>query len=369
MLKVLIVILAAAVLAAVPAVRGTAEGRQITALTEVTKWGQMPMAFEVAGQALPEGVGPGDFTISGKAAGWGSSTATHPFSCGVKTVTAGENGWTLVPDGFPEKYFYVRQMEVACEGHPELSFTLEDIGNTVTPVADRFDTVEDEATRLTARVFVPDTDKPCPVVIVFHGYGDTENLLTYRTAVAWAEPEAQAVRPCTVIAPVISDGLYPSSFSRAKAFEGVMGLVDRLIAEGKADPDRIYVMGNSFGGMSSLEMAEQYPDRIAAVLALCPALNYSPQGMKGLSEVTGIPVTIAQADRDETIPSDVGRTAAKMMTDAGNGQVRLVIYSDEEMEAAGAKHGSEQTYSFHHVELAVMEDESYAEWLFSQRRP
>ena len=38
------------------------------------------------------------------------------------------------------------------------------------------------------------------------------------------------------------------------------------------------------------------------------------------------------------------------------------------MEAAGAVKGYEQVYSFHHVELAVMEDEAYMEWMFSQTR-
>ncbi len=366
MLKILFCALAAAALT-VQAIPGTAESREITARTEVTKWGQMPVAFEVKGQALPEGVPAGDFTITGEAASWGTE-ATHPFLCGVKSVSAAEDGWTLVPDAFPEKYFYVRKMDVTCSSHPELSFSMEEIGRTVTPVADSFETVEDPECRMKARVFMPETGEPCPVVIVFHGYGDTENLLTYRTAAAWAEPSFQAEHSCIVIAPVIDNMLYGSEFARASVIKGVMKLADRLVEEGKADPGRIYVMGNSFGGMSSFELAELFPGRIAGILALCPALNYSPQGMKRLPELADVPVFIAQAENDETISSEVGKTAAKMLEDAGNTQVRLRIYSDAEMEAAGARFGSEETYSFHHVELAVMEDSSYAEWLFSQKR-
>ena len=366
MLKLMVGLLAASVLAALSA-GGVAEGREITARTEVTKWGQLPVAFEVAGQRLPEGIGPGDFTITGEAAAW-ETTATHPFSCGVKEVSATADGWTLVPDAFPEKYFYVRGMAVACDADPALSFSLEDVTRTITPVADDFDTVEEPEFRMKARVFMPSAQAPCPVVIVFHGYGDTDNLLTYRTAVSWAEPAVQAVRPCIVVAPVIDSMFYGTPNARARIMEGVMKLVDRLVAEGKADPGRIYAMGNSFGGMSSFELAELYPDRIAGILALCPALNYSPQGMSRLAELTDIPVWIAQAENDETIPSDVGRTAAKMLEDAGNTRVRLRLYTDAEMEAAGAKHGSSETYSFHHVELAVLEDDAYAEWLFSQKK-
>ena len=44
------------------------------------------------------------------------------------------------------------------------------------------------------------------------------------------------------------------------------------------------------------------------------------------------------------------------------------LHTDAEMEAAGAVHGQEQTYSFHHAELALLENEDYAEWLFSFKR-
>ena len=145
-----------------------------------------------------------------------------------------------------------------------------------------------------------------------------------------------------------------------------MEYVDELDEAGIVDPNRIYLMGNSFGGMTSLEMAEEYPDRIAAVLALCPALNYSKTGLARLPEVTDTPIWIAQAENDETISSEIGKKAAQILEEAGNQQIQLKIYSDEEMEAHGAKHGSEQTYSFHHVELAVLEDDSYSEWMFSK---
>ena len=217
-----------------------------------------------------------------------------------------------------------------------------------------------------AQVYQPETAEPLPVVVVFHGYGDTANLLTYRTAVDWAEPENQAARPCTVIAPVIDDGMYIGDSTRSKIFSQVLTWIDGMIAAGTADPDRIYLMGNSFGGMSAIEMAEQHPDRIAAVMALCPALNYSRTGLAALPKMVSVPLYIAQAEKDETIPSSVGIQAAEQLQAAG-GDVTLKIYSDAEMEAAGAKLGSENTYSFHHVELALLENQDYAEWLFSHR--
>ena len=354
------------ILAGTGAVAEYHDTRTITAYTEVKKWGQMPVRFAIRGQMLPEGITSEDYTITGEAAGWGTSS-THAFSCKIREVIREENGWSLIPEQFPDKYFYVHDFSVACNKAPDLGFVMKDIGETFTETADAFTLWETDNHIIKAQVYQPETDSPLPVVVVFHGYGDTANLLTYRTAVDWAEPEHQAVRPCTVIAPVIDDGIYISDSARSKIYNQILTWIDKMIEAGTADPDRIYLMGNSFGGMSSIEMAEQHPDRIAAVMALCPALNYSRTGTASLPKMTGVPLYIAQAEQDETIPVSVGRQAAKILSDAG-GNVVLKVYSDEEMKAAGAVYGREQTYSFHHVELALLENDDYAQWLFSNIR-
>lgn len=339
--------------------------RSVTVYTRVTKWGQMPERFTVGGQEILEDVRPGDFIITGEAAGWGMQQ-THPFTCGAREIIREEDGWSLIPEQFPDKYFYVRSMTAECAAHPELSFSTEDITETLTETADRFTLTESDNHMIKAQVFRAEGAGAAPVVIVFHGYGDTSNLLTYRTAVDWAEPENQRKRPCTVIAPVIEDGLYTSDAARSRIFAQIMEWTDRMIADGTADPDRIYLMGNSFGGMSAIEMAEQYPDRIAAVMALCPALNYSRTGLAAIGKMKNVPLYIAQAENDETIPSSVGKQAAEKLAEAG-GDVTLRIFSDAEMEACGARFGQEQTYSFHHVELALLENDEYAGWLFERK--
>lgn len=357
----------AALLMLLAGLPGRAEGREITAMTCVTKWGQMPERFEIAGQALPEGAAASDFSITGRAAGW-QSESLHEFSVGVAAVEATEQGWALIPEAFPEKYFYVRELTVSCEAWPELGFGLPDIGRTLTATADEFTDVEDHDSRMLAHVYAPETTEPLPLVLVFHGYGDEHNLLSYRTATAWAEPENQEVRPCVVVAPVINTIYYGSEIARSRIYAGIMGYIDTLIESGQVDPGRVYAMGNSFGGMAALEIAEQYPDRFAALLALCPALNYAPTAMARLDVLKDVPVAIALAEKDETIPSEVGISAAEALESAGNDRVWLRVYSDEEMTAAGATLGREYTYSFHHVELAVMEDAAYAEWMFQWDR-
>ncbi len=334
----------------------------------VRKTGQYPENFQMvlsegAGKKVPA-LSEADFHMTGKAGMWGSDD-TRDFSCEFESVVVDGDTITLTPKDFPEKYFYVKNFQVTCDGDQDLSFTEEAVSEVNTPVADAFETFrKEDGAAFDYHLFTPETTENMPVVVVFHGFGDTSNLLTYRTAVEWAEPENQKKRPCYVIAPVIDDQTYYTA--RTSVFTPLKALLDQMVEEKKIDPDRIYVMGNSFGGMSSIEFAELYPDAVAGVLALCPALNYSNTAMNQLEKIKDIPIWFAQAEHDNTIPVENSRNAVKRLEDLGAKEVKFTEYSDAEMDAAGADAAPDSTYSYHHVELAVMEDEDYLDWLYEQ---
>ncbi len=307
-----------------------------------------------------------DFHMKGTAGMWGSDD-TRAFSCEFEKLENDGNTIVLFPKNFPEKYFYVQDFTVSCDKEDALSFTKQDVEKVNTAVADDFQTfTKEDGADFTYHLYTPETEENMPVVVVFHGYGDTENLLTYRTAVEWAEPENQKIRPCYVIAPVIDDNIYYSA--RNKVFDPLKALLDQMVEDGKADPNRIYVMGNSFGGMSSIEFAEQYPDTVAGILALCPALNYSNTAMAQLEKIKDIPIWFAQAEHDNTIPIENSRKAVEKLQELGAKEVNFTAYSDDEMNAAGADAAPDSTYSYHHVELAVMEDDAYMDWLYTQKQ-
>lgn len=333
----------------------------------VRKTGQYPESFvlylsEGAGENIPE-LSASDFHMTGKAGMWGSED-TRDFSCEFEKVETDGAAITITPTDFPEKYFYVQTFQVTCDKDAGLSFTEEAISEVNTPVADDFETFrKEDGAAFDYHLFTPETTENMPVVVVFHGYGDTSNLLTYRTAVEWAEPENQKKRPCYVIAPVIDDQTYYTA--RASVFTPLKALLDQMVEEGKVDPSRIYVMGNSFGGMSSIEFAEGYPDTVKRVLALCPALNYSNTAMNQLEKIKDIPIWFAHAEHDNTIPVENSRNAVEKLKELGAKEVEFTEYSDEEMNAAGADSAPDSTYSYHHVELAVMEDDAYLDWLYN----
>lgn len=351
------------------------EGKNIPAAdgiivnTTVRTTGQYPENIVVP---FPEGVdaealslSEADFHMTGTAGMWGSDD-TRDFSCEFEKLENDGDRIVLIPKDFPEKFFYVQDFSVTCDKDDRLSFAKKDVAEVNTAVADDFETVSAENGNFTYHLFTPESEEKMPVVVVFHGFGDTSNLLTYRTAVEWADPENQKVRPCYVIAPVIDDSTYYSA--RNSVFTPLKTLLDQMIKEGKADPDRIYVMGNSFGGMSSIEFAELYPDTVSGILALCPALNYSTSAMGQLEKIKEIPIWFAQAEHDNTIPIENSRNAVDKLNELGAKEVRFTEYTDDEMNAAGADASPDSTYSYHHVELAVMEDDEYMDWLYSLKK-
>ncbi len=339
----------------------------VTVNTTVRKTGQYPESFEVTfGNKIKEkSLDPDSFKLTGKAGYWGSDD-TRDFECSFSSVSVDSNTLTLVPEAFPEKYFYVKEFVVTCKEHPEYGFSSSDIKKTITPVADDFTTITSEgSTGFDYHLFTPAEQENMPIVIVFHGYGDTNNLLTYKTAVEWAEPENQKVRPCYVLAPVIEDAMYFDASSRDKIYAELKNIIDGMVSDKKVDPGKIYVMGNSFGGAATLEFCEKYPETVSAAMALCPALTYCPQANTGFEKMKNVPVWFAHATGDNTIPVSASRNAVAALEKLGAREIRFTEYTDEQMNASGADGAPDATYSYHHVELAVMEDDTYQEWLFN----
>lgn len=343
----------------------------ITINTTVTPGGQFPDNIVVTFESnLNEKVSAEDFTMNGKAMNW-LDTSLHSFTASFSDVKVEGNTMTLYFDGFTDKFFFVKSWSVTNSKNDSLSFNSEMPNKVITPVADEFEAFDTEnGAEFDHYLYTPkNADKPLPLIVVFHGFGDTCNILTYRTSVAWAEEEAQAKNPCYILSPTIYEGPYYDATGRSNVFDIVYKEINSMIDSGKVDPSRVYIMGNSFGGMSTIEFMEKYPDVAAAAMALCPALNYSQTAMASLDKIPNtIPIYIAQAENDGTIPSENSKNLYAKLKELGNESVQLRIYSDDEMNAAGGSSDPDSTFSYHHVEMAVMEDPSYAEWLFAQHK-
>ena len=206
-----------------------AEGviEDVVVKTSVIPAGQYPetITVTVSDPAVLEGLAPSDFSISGRATSWLSSSL-HNFTATIGDVAVDGNQMVLTFGNFPEKYVYVNNYTVTCNANADLTFEVTKDTTTITPIADEFEKIRDTSGSCDGfdyNLFTPeDTSKPQPIVIAFHGYGDEENLYHNKLAVAWADPVNQAERPCYVLAPMLS-GLtkYQSSSSRQAVYTHV----------------------------------------------------------------------------------------------------------------------------------------------------
>lgn len=209
-------------------------------------------------------------------------------------------------------------------------------------------------------LYTPKDTQSQPLVIVFHGYGEDDNAGSTKTVLPLTSPESQSKHSCYVLAPHIDDNTFLAESSRRSLYNEVKDISDHLIAEGKVDPTKIYCMGNSFGGLATVEFLEAYPEDIAGAIVMCPALTYSRDSTTNLSKIKDIPIWFAHATNDNVIPVDVSRSAVSTLKAMGAENVSLTEFSDPEMLSVGALTG------FHQADFAVMEDVSFMEWLFSQ---
>ncbi len=209
-------------------------------------------------------------------------------------------------------------------------------------------------------LYNPKEGKKLPVVIYFHGFGENGNVAETKVVSTLTVDENQAVHPCIVLAPCIEDDVYLAQSDRDKLYSGVKNIVDKLSQKGRIDPDRIYVCGNSFGGLATVEFTEKYAKDIAAAIVMCPALSYSKDSTKNLGLMKDVPIWFAHATNDNVIPVTTSQTAVDILQKMGAKEVHFTEFTDKEMLSAGALTG------FHQADLAVMENPEFTNWLFEQ---
>jgi predicted peptidase len=153
---------------------------------------------------------------------------------------------------------------------------------TKNPVIDKFQYEAYGSTKF--RLYTPeDTTKKQPLVIFFHGMGqgfDNEAQMKFSNgATRWAYPENQAKYPCYIAA--IANGAW--GFWPEQPIKDAKAYAEKLIAEGKVDPDRVYVTGYSAGGGAVWTFARLFPDFPAAIAPLTPA-----SGLNSISEANAV---------------------------------------------------------------------------------
>ncbi len=114
----------------------------------------------------------------------------------------------------------------------------------------------------------------------------------------------------------------------------VCDLIRHMIAEGKVNPKRVYVIGMSMGGGGTLRALSVGSDLFAAGAPICPTMT--PDTYRILCGLTHTKLWISTAYIDHTLYRHKYIVDGIMaLKDAGNRNARLTLYSPEELEAYG----------------------------------
>jgi len=193
------------------------------------------------------------------------------------------------------------------------------------------------------------------MVLCLHGAGgnvEAANLLTV--------PAMQAKHPCIVVAPACdgkSTRWVESEFRGARddkkkqpraVMPELMEMLDAVIAEGNADPSRIYVVGQSMGGVGTWGLIANHPDKFAAAIPVCGF--WTPADAPQMS---GVAIWAFHGEKDEAVPVSGSRDIIAALKKSA------ITPKPKYTEFPGVGHGSWGLA----YEMAELWD-----WLFEQRK-
>jgi predicted peptidase len=229
-------------------------------------------------------------------------------------------------------------------------------------------TVTVDGTAYHYQIYVPanwNSGQKWPVILFLHGAGERgEDGLQQTQVGLGAAIRLHADRyPAIVVMPQCRSGVW---WTDPKMEPQSLAALQHAMKEFHGDPDRVYLTGLSMGGYGSWSLAEKYPDKWAAVVAICGGIRLPPAaGQSWTPEAPGVnsygdaarkigsklPVWVFHGDADPAVPVEESRRMVEELKAIGS----TVKYTEYE----GVKHNSwDKAYA--ELDLPV--------WLFAQHK-
>ena len=206
------------------------------------------------------------------------------------------------------------------------------------------------------RLFIPkgyDKSILYPLVIWLHGGGsagdDNIGQISLDNKLGthfWTRPENQDKHPAFVLAPQsLSTWDSNTENGLSEELKLVLEILDGVRKEYSIDPSRIYVAGQSNGGIGAWGLITKKPGMFAAAVPLCGAGN-----TRLASRAAKTAVWAFHGEKDDVIPVEHSRTMITAVKKAG-GNPRYTEYK-------GIGHDIWET---------VFKEPELEEWLFAQK--
>jgi len=175
------------------------------------------------------------------------------------------------------------------------------------------------------RLFVPanyDASQKYPLILWLHGANGrgSDNLKQIsggneNGTYVWTTPANQAQLPAFVLAPQCPEDRFwsePETNEISPQLHMALDVLASVQKEFSIDPDRIYLAGQSMGGVGVWALLQSQPDRWAAALVLCAFDNFT--NAKGIARV---PLWVFQGDADMVVPVNLVRQMVKDLKKSG----------------------------------------------------
>lgn len=136
-----------------------------------------------------------------------------------------------------------------------------------------------------------------PLVLCLHGAGGNTEA-----ARVLATPERQAQQPCIIMAPAcdtrtsrwVETPFRPGT--QRSVLPELLGALDAVMREHTVDPARVYLTGQSMGGIGTWGIIAAQPDRFAAAIPVCGF--WQPVDAR---KITHLPIWAFHGEKDPTV--------------------------------------------------------------------
>ena len=198
-------------------------------------------------------------------------------------------------------------------------------------------------TRLAYRTYFPenysDRGDPLPLLFFMHGSGERGNNLDYLERHTLPRFLKEGLElPFVVVCPQCEHMWDAGTLDR---------VLDRAIEQYHVDKSRVYLTGNSLGGLGTWMLANVSSHKLAAIVPVCPpAVSINPKNFIGL------PTWVVHGAMDSEVAIGESVKMVRALRNAGC-TVRFTVHADLDHDT--------WTPTYH--------DPEFVTWLLSHQRP
>ena len=223
-----------------------------------------------------------------------------------------------------------------------------------------------QETGLNYRIYVPaDYDAAAdklPLMIYLNGAGSrgTDNVTQLKNLAPLLTPLIDnAQYRSIIIVPQLptsdkwvnvdwSKGCYAESVEESNSAKLLMGLIAELKQAYSIDANRVYLMGQSFGGYGTWDLITRHPETFAAAVPMCGAGCTARA-----AAIKDMPLLVLHGNADLSVPVAGSRDMVAAVKAAGNSTVTYLEYEGDD----------------HYIQRRIFEQpELYLDWMFSQSK-